>query len=406
VSTSPEIDVHEELSGAAIGRLHWLLGILITLITLFDGYDTFNPAYVIHYVAKPWGLSPSQAGLLVSSGLVGFLFGAIGHGTVADRLGRRGTLLAGLWIVNVFTLLTAMVANDFWSFCALRFATGLGLGVLLPLGTTFINELAPRRVSNAFSLWGVTLGWSLGGNIVMQYAIDYPGTLRSLTLQAASSPYGFGGTKDAEGTPNWPDFAGSGGGTANPEFVRLLAEGDRGNGQFSPRTTMDLLYFKPTFKPAPDREEMYLSSLLSTKVTPGNYPGDMTPSNNWPNVAPGTHGVNNTFSPRYLNQGNFASISHKPPVLWIHGADDQIVSDTSLLDFGFLGQLGAVPGWPGAEIYPPQPMKMQLRAVLEKYKANGGQYQEVVLADCGHSPHIEKQESVCKLVHDHILKHS
>jgi AAHS family 4-hydroxybenzoate transporter-like MFS transporter len=68
-----------------------------------------------------------------------------------------------LWIVNVFTLLTAMLASDFWSYCALRFATGLGLGVLLPLGTTFINELAPKRVSNTFSLWGVTLGWSLGG---------------------------------------------------------------------------------------------------------------------------------------------------------------------------------------------------------------------------------------------------
>ncbi|MET4723748.1 AAHS family 4-hydroxybenzoate transporter-like MFS transporter [Bradyrhizobium japonicum] len=163
MNISSEIDVHEELSGASIGPFHKLLGILITLITLFDGYDTFNPAYVIHYVVQPWGLAPSQAGFLVSSGLVGFLFGAVGHGTVADRFGRRGTLLAGLWIVNVFTLLTAMLANDFWSYCALRFATGLGLGVLLPLGTTFINELAPKRVSNTFSLWGVTLGWSLGG---------------------------------------------------------------------------------------------------------------------------------------------------------------------------------------------------------------------------------------------------
>jgi AAHS family 4-hydroxybenzoate transporter-like MFS transporter len=45
----------------------------------------------------------------------------------------------------------------------LRFVTGLGLGTLLPLGTTYINELAPQRVSNRFSLWGVTLGWSLGG---------------------------------------------------------------------------------------------------------------------------------------------------------------------------------------------------------------------------------------------------
>jgi AAHS family 4-hydroxybenzoate transporter-like MFS transporter len=163
VSISSEIDVHEELAGASIGPFHKLLGILITLITLFDGYDTFNPAYVIHYVVQPWGLAPSQAGFLVSSGLVGFLFGAVGHGSVADRFGRRGTLLAGLWIVNIFTLLTALLANDFWSYCALRFVTGLGLGVLLPLGTTFINELAPKRVSNTFSLWGVTLGWSLGG---------------------------------------------------------------------------------------------------------------------------------------------------------------------------------------------------------------------------------------------------
>jgi AAHS family 4-hydroxybenzoate transporter-like MFS transporter len=163
VSAVSEIDIHEELAGAQITPLHKTLGVLVTLITLFDGYDTFNPAYVIHYVMQPWGLVPSQAGLLVSSGLIGFLFGALGHGVVADRYGRRNTLLAGLWIVNVLTLLTAIFATSFASYCGLRFLTGLGLGVLLPLGTTYINELAPQRVSNRFSLWGVTFGWSLGG---------------------------------------------------------------------------------------------------------------------------------------------------------------------------------------------------------------------------------------------------
>lgn len=163
MSSGSEVDIHEELAGASVTPLHKTLGILITLITLFDGYDTFNPAYVIHYVMQPWGLAPGQAGLLVSSGLVGFLFGAMGHGMVADRYGRRNTLLAGLWIVNIFTLLTAIFATSFASFCGLRFLTGLGLGVLLPLGTTYINELAPQRISNSFSLWGVTLGWSLGG---------------------------------------------------------------------------------------------------------------------------------------------------------------------------------------------------------------------------------------------------
>lgn len=246
------------------------------------------------------------------------------------------------------------------------------------------------------------LGWSLGGNIVMQYALDYAGVVRSLILESPGSPFGFGGTKGPEGTAVWPDFAGSGGGTANPEFVGLIAEGERGNGPSSPRVVMNAFYFKPPFQPPSDREEMYLTSLLSTKVGPGNYPGDMTPSNNWPNVAPGTQGVNNALSPKYMNQGNFADIASKPPVLWIRGADDQIVSDSSFFDFGFLGQLGAVPSWPGSEVYPPQPMVTQIRTVLDNYQANGGQYREAVLPDCGHSPHIEKQDEMLKLLTEFV----
>ncbi|GCE07898.1 alpha/beta hydrolase [Dictyobacter aurantiacus] len=241
------------------------------------------------------------------------------------------------------------------------------------------------------------LGWSLGGNVAMQYAIDYPGTLRSLTLEAPGSPFGFGGTKEADGIPIWPDYAGSGGGTANPGFVQRLQQADRGGDDVSPRTTMNTFYFKPPFRVAPEREEIFVSSINSTRVTPGNYPGDFTPSPHWPNMAPGTQGVNNALSPKYLRQDNFAQCQVKPAVLWLHGTDDQIVSDTSFFDIGFLGQIGAVPGWPGAEIYPPQPMKTQVRTVLDRYSANGGHYKEVALPDCGHSPHIEKQAEVINI---------
>jgi MFS family permease len=116
-------------------------------------------------VSGPWQLQPGQAGLLVSSGLVGFLFGALLHGVVADRLGRRATLLGGLWIASAFTLLTALLAKSFILFCTLRVLKGLGLGVLLPLGTTYINELAPRHVANTFAIWGVAFGWALGGTV-------------------------------------------------------------------------------------------------------------------------------------------------------------------------------------------------------------------------------------------------
>lgn len=286
---------------------------------------------------------------------------------------------------------------------------GFGDTQVLPIDATrgvrdFSDDL--YSLSQALGLTSFHLfGWSMGGNIVMQYAIDHANTLRSLTLQAPGSPFGFGGTKGAEGAPIWPDFAGSGGGTANPEFVQRIAQGDRGNDQFSPRTVMNTFYFKPPFRAAPDREEIYVTSILSCKVVEGIYPGDMTPSNNWPNVAPGVQGPNNALSPKYLNQVAFATINNKPPVLWIRGANDQIVSDTSLFDFGFLGQLGAVPGWPGAEIYPPQPMIAQIQTVMNAYAVNGGEYTEVVLPDCGHSPHIEKQDEVFGLFDAFVQKH-
>jgi pimeloyl-ACP methyl ester carboxylesterase len=98
----------------------------------------------------------------------------------------------------------------------------------------------------------------------------------------------------------------------------------------------------------------------------------------------------------------FADLAERPDVLWIRGEADQIVSDTSLVDLGYLGQLGLVPGWPGADVYPAQPMIAQTRAVLDAYRAGGGHYAEHVLADCGHSPHLEHPVEFTALVGDFL----
>ena len=242
------------------------------------------------------------------------------------------------------------------------------------------------------------VGWSVGGGVVMQYAIDHADKVASLTLLAPMSPYGFGGTKDAAGTPCFADFAGSGGGTANPDFVKRLKEQDASEeADTSPRKIMNTYYFKPPFRVDAAREEAFVGSLLSTKVSPENYPGDLSASPNWPTLAPGKTGMNNAISGQYCNLSAFANIGPKPKVLWVRGANDQIVSDTSLFDFGFLGSLGAIPGWPGNEVFPAQPMIAQTRAVLDAYQQNGGAYHEEVFADCGHSPHIECAEGFRKI---------
>ena len=96
-------------------------------------------------------------------------------------------------------------------------------------------------------------GLSLGGGVVMQYAIDHPEEVASLTLSSPIPPYGMGGTKDICGTPCWPDYAGSGGGLANLDFVRFLEQGigddpREPDNPSSPRNVMNTTYFKPPFR--------------------------------------------------------------------------------------------------------------------------------------------------------------
>ncbi|WP_281964870.1 alpha/beta fold hydrolase [Serinicoccus marinus] len=232
------------------------------------------------------------------------------------------------------------------------------------------------------------LGWSAGGNVALQLAMDHPGRVRRLVLEAPGSPFGFGGSTGEDGRPVADDFAGSGGGTANPQFCAALAAGDRGEEPTSPRTTLRSFYVAPGFTFAPEVEEAYLDAMLKTTVGDDVYPGDTATSDNWPGVAPGTTGMNNALSPKYLDQSGFADLDPAPPVLWIRGDADQIVSDTSMFDLAQLGKLGAVPGYPGEEVCPTQPMVSQMRAVLQA----AGEFTEVVYEGCGHSPHLEQPE--------------
>lgn len=241
------------------------------------------------------------------------------------------------------------------------------------------------------------VGHSMGGGIAMRYTIEHPQQVLSLTLADTVSPYGFGGTKGVEGEPIWPDYAGSGGGTVNTDFVTAIAQNDRsGESPQAPRAIINSSYYKPPF--THHREEELLTSLLATRTGEDYYPGDMRPSEHWPNVAPGKRGFANAFAPQYMDTSAIAAIDPQPPILWIQAADDIIVSDTSMFDFGYLGQLGLIPGWPGEDVYPPQPMVSQTRQVLEKYQARGGTVKEQLIEDSGHCVYLNQAEKFNRLL--------
>ena len=237
----------------------------------------------------------------------------------------------------------------------------------------------------------VVVGHSMGGGVAMRLVAAHAERIAGVLLEAPLSPYGFGGTRDAEGTPTAPDFAGSGAGTVNADFVKRLAAKDRGGDDpAAPRTVLRSLYVADPASLGGDEEEL-LDTVLSTVVGEANYPGDSTASEHWPLVAPGTRGVANAMSPKWFRVADaLVAAEPKPPIIWVRGDRDAIVSDTSMLDLGYLGTLGLVPGWPGEDACPPQPMIAQTRAVLERYAAAGGSYTEIVYENCGHSPHVER----------------
>jgi hypothetical protein len=126
-------------------------------------------------------------------------------------------------------------------------------------------------------------------------------------------------------------------------------------------------------------------------------------SPNWPFVAPGVKGPSNGLSPKYRDDvTRLYRIDPKPPILWVRGSHDQIISDQSLFDVGTLGALGAIPGYPGAEVCPSQPMVSQIRAVLEQYAASGGSFQEIVMQDTGHTPYVERPDEFLGYLLAHI----
>lgn len=230
------------------------------------------------------------------------------------------------------------------------------------------------------------VGWSMGGGVVMQYALDYPAL--SLTLQSPVSPYGFGGTR-RDGTRLTDDDAGTGGGGANPDFVARLTAGDMTEeAPTSPRSVFRSGYVAAGY--TSEHEDTWVESMLTTSTAEGNYPGDGIASENWPGFAAGTIGVLNTMTPRYFDTSGIVDLENKPPILWIHGTADAIVSDASFFDINHLGALGIIPGWPGAEVAPAQEMVSQTRDVLGAYAAAGGDVTEVALEGVGHSAHLER----------------
>ena len=244
------------------------------------------------------------------------------------------------------------------------------------------------------------VGHSLGGAVLWNFLAKHPERALSVTLVAPCSPYGFGGCT-ASGQSCFPDNSGSGAAAVSPAFVEQMRNKSKnGTGPTAPATVMKYIVCSP--QSSINRLDDLLEASLAQHLGEQDYPGDSVASPNWPYRAPGKYGPANALAPIYQQDPlAFVRIEPKPRILWLRGVDDAVISDMSLLDPGYIGQLGMVPGWPGKDFYPAQPMISQIRFALEEYQARGGSFKEQVLA-CGHSPFLELPAEFDATFHDHL----
>jgi sugar porter (SP) family MFS transporter len=137
------------LPGPHLRRLD-VITVVATFGGLLFGYDTGVINGALDPMVADLGLTPASEGLVTSSLLVGAALGALATGRLADRLGRRRTLV---WLAVVFFLgaVGSVVAPTVEVMLPLRFVLGAAVGGASVTVPVYLAELAPTERRGAIT---------------------------------------------------------------------------------------------------------------------------------------------------------------------------------------------------------------------------------------------------------------
>ena len=125
-------------------RFVYGLAIIAALGGLLFGYDTGVISGALLFLREQFHMGPTMQGAVTSIVLAGALIGAITSGTVADRFGRRTTLICAAILFTVGALVTALALSLAWLFVG-RFVVGYAIGVAAYTSPLFMSESAEAR---------------------------------------------------------------------------------------------------------------------------------------------------------------------------------------------------------------------------------------------------------------------
>jgi AAHS family benzoate transporter-like MFS transporter len=156
-----EINVNKWIDDSKLNGFHIVIVLICLAIIMSDGYDLFVYGSTVPLLLKAFHIGPALAGILGSCALFGATIGALLFGTLADKIGRKVTIVCCASIFCVFMGLTGFTSSPaMFGLC--RLIAGVGIGGSLPNVVTLASEYMPVR-NRAWGVAAIMSGMVLGG---------------------------------------------------------------------------------------------------------------------------------------------------------------------------------------------------------------------------------------------------
>lgn len=135
------------------------------LLNALDGFDVMSISFAAPGIAAEWGVPKDVLGWVLSMELIGMAAGSILLGGLADRIGRKPTIM-GCLVVMTLGMALAPQSENVTQLSIWRLLTGLGIGGMLAALNATVAEFSNARYRNLvlpMMVIGYPLGAFLGG---------------------------------------------------------------------------------------------------------------------------------------------------------------------------------------------------------------------------------------------------
>lgn len=168
------------IDNGPMGWRQWLIVAITIGLNALDGFDVLSISFASPGIAREWGVSQATLGWVLSMELIGMAVGSLVLGGVADKIGRRPTIIACLGLMTAGMGMAAH-ADGIASLLVWRLLTGLGIGGMLAAINALAAEYSSlrwRSLAMSLMVIGYSIGGFLGGLVVQHLLAE--GTWRDI----------------------------------------------------------------------------------------------------------------------------------------------------------------------------------------------------------------------------------